>query len=96
VKSVQARRFRAKATPIPSPKPGVMNSSLVAILDGDIEIGSYERNYPSFAETTFEPFELRGEWYALYSPNYTSTRLMKLPECRDIGGEEPHSHGFAR
>jgi hypothetical protein len=71
-----------------------MDSSLVTIFDGDIEIGSYKRTYPSFSETTFEPFELGGEWYALYSPDYMLTRIMKLPECRDIGGEDHHSNGF--
>jgi hypothetical protein len=94
MKSIQARRFQARATPIPSATPGTMDSSLVTIFDGDVEIGNYQRNYPSFAETTFEPFEQGGEWYALYSPDYTLTRIMKLPECRDIGSEDHHSNGF--
>ena len=77
-----------------SPTPGTWACSSVTILDGDIEVGSYKRNYPSFAEETFEPFELDGIWYALYSRDYTSTRVMKLPECRDVGGEEPDPQGF--
>jgi hypothetical protein len=28
----------------------------VSIVDGAAELGSYERNYPSFGEETFEPF----------------------------------------
>jgi hypothetical protein len=85
VKSTQARRFRAKAVREPSPEPGAWASSLVTILDGTTEVGGYRRNYPRFAEETFEPFELGDSWYALYSRDYTSTRVMKLPECRDVG-----------
>jgi hypothetical protein len=94
VKSTQARRFRAKAVQEPSPEPGTWASSLVTILDGTAEVGSYRRNYPGFAEETFEPFELGGTWYALYSRDYTSTRVMKLPDCRDVGGEDHSPRGF--
>jgi hypothetical protein len=94
VKSTRARRFHAKAAPEPSLVQGARASSLVTILDGATEIGSYRRNYPAFAEETFEPFELGGTWYALYSRDYTSTRVMKLPECKDVGGEEPNPLGF--
>jgi len=66
----------------------------MTIFDNGVEIGQYMRNYPRFGPKTFEPFELNGKWFALYSPNYTATRVMSLPDCRDIGGEEPHSHGF--
>jgi hypothetical protein len=66
----------------------------VRIFSGDSELGGYKRNYPSFGEQTFEPFELGGVWYALYSRDYTSTRVMKLPGCEDLGGEEPGSGGF--
>jgi hypothetical protein len=91
----EARRFHAKATAETSAKAGTWNYCLVTIFDGDAEIGSYRRNYPSFAEETFEPFELDGSWYALYSRDYTSTRVMKLPECLDLGGEAPNAAGFA-
>jgi hypothetical protein len=30
----------------------------------------------------------------LYSREYTATRIMALPSCQDIGGEEPDSWGF--
>jgi len=66
-KSTEARRFHAKVSPLPSSRPGVSASSLIKILDGETEVGSYERNYPNFGEQTFEPFELNGAWYALYS-----------------------------
>ena len=26
--------------------------------------------------------------------DYTCTRLLRLPDCVDVGGEEPHPHGF--
>jgi hypothetical protein len=89
-----ARRFHAKATPLPSPKPNGWAYSRIAIFDGDAEIGSYTRNYPAFGEPTFEPFELGGTWYALYAPDYTSTRIMRLPDCQHLGGEEAAAHGF--
>ncbi|HVE55322.1 MAG TPA: hypothetical protein VNB22_00735 [Pyrinomonadaceae bacterium] len=56
-------------------------------------IGEYERNYLSFFDTFFH-FQKNGKDFALYSPDYTVTRIMELPSCRDIGGEEAHSYGF--
>ncbi|MET2825488.1 hypothetical protein [Mesorhizobium shangrilense] len=73
---------------------GFWGQATVNIFEGDTQIGAYARNYPSFGEETFEPFELDGAWYALYSSDYTATRVMSLPDCRDIGGEEPASDGF--
>jgi hypothetical protein len=89
----EARRFSVTSEFKPS-RPGTWGSSLVRIFDGSTQIGEYERNFPRYAEETFEPFEIDGAWYALYSPQYTATRVMSLPDCRDIGGEEPVSHGF--
>jgi hypothetical protein len=57
------------------------------------QIGEYTYNYSS-PHRTFHPFELRGKWYALYSKDYTATRLMSLPDCKDIGGEEGDGCGF--
>lgn len=65
----------------------------VMILRDGEEIGRYERNYPSLFRT-FYPFLLRGQELALYSRNYSCTRLMKLPECEDLGGEDPARGGF--
>lgn len=59
----------------------------------DEQIGEYTRNYRNIYETFFA-FESEGRSYALYSPDYTATRVMELPSCRDIGGEESHSGGF--
>lgn len=62
--------------------------------DGPAEIGRYARSYHSFGSSTFEPFRIGDTWYALYSGDYTCTRIMKLPECEDIGGETPDVYGF--
>jgi len=59
----------------------------------DVRIGEYVRNYPTLYNT-FVPFKKGDSWYALYSRDYTATRIMELPSCRDIGGEEPHTRGF--
>lgn len=65
---------------------------IVRSSDG-VVLGSYVRGYPSLFKT-FHPFELAGKSLALYSPANTATRIMELPSCRDLGGEEPHSTGF--
>lgn len=76
-------------------KPGCWNYNKVDIIERDSKniIGSYTRNYSSMYRT-FHPFKLRDKWFALYSPNYTATRIMSLPDCKDIGGEESKSNGF--
>src|SRR5271157_1922289 len=69
------------------------------VSDTDAMVGEYRRNYSSMVRT-FHPFQLRGntrstpKWYALYSKDYTSTRIMELPSCTDIGGEERNEWGF--
>ena len=66
----------------------------VRIFCGDKEIGSYERDYSSLYNT-FHPFiGPDGRHFALYSPQYTTTRIMELPSCRDLGGESPGTFGF--
>lgn len=57
------------------------------------EVGKYERNYGSLYHT-FLPFTLGDKEYALYSPKYTATRLLELPSCQDLGGEEDGAFGF--
>lgn len=69
------------------------NTLRVGVFEDERQIGEYERNYHTLYNTFF-PFEQEGEWYALYSRKYTATRLMKLPSCEDIGGEEPSGAGF--
>ncbi len=59
-------------------------------------VGEYERNYPSLFRT-FWHFRLKGKHLALYSRDYTCTRIMEIVPgngIRDIGGEEPRSSGF--
>ena len=75
-------------------KKGCWKVSKVGIFQDDKQIGEYVRNYESYIEATFCPFLQDGKWYALYSPNYTVTRLMSLPDCKDLGGEEHNTWGF--
>ena len=51
------------------------------------EIGSFQRNYHCLFGTFF-PFAKDGKEYALYSREYMYTRVMELPSCRDLGGED--------
>jgi hypothetical protein len=64
------------------------------IQDGvEQQIGSYVRNYPTLFKT-FYAFKKNGRDYALYSPDYTGTRVLELPSCTDLGGEERNPGGF--
>ena len=74
--------------------PGTWESTIVEIYLDKEKIGEYIRNYPSFSEGTFFPFQQNGKDYALYSRDYTSTRVMELPSCKDICGEQPNAFGF--
>jgi len=73
--------------------PGVIPSCKVGVFCDDTQIGEYVRNY-YYSPGTFFPFSKDGKWYALYSRDYTATRVMSLPDCKDLGGEEPSSAGF--
>lgn len=77
----------------PSPDTAAERYWEPKISDTDRQVGEYRRNYSSLYRT-FHPFQLRGKWYALYSSDYTATRIMALPSCKDIGGEEGDSWGF--
>lgn len=57
------------------------------------QVGRYVRNYTTLFKT-FLQFRRGGQDFALYSPDYTCTRLVQLPGCIDIGGEEPSGMGF--
>ncbi len=76
--------------------PGTWTRILVGVFelqDGqETQVGEYIRNYGLMS--TFFHFQMNGKDYALYSPHYTCTRIMELPSCQDIGGEEPASNGF--
>jgi len=76
--------------------PGVWDSTKVSIYREDLLIGEYIRNYSSGGHKTFYPFLIDKQWYALYSANYTATRVMKLndTDIEDWCGEEKSAHGF--
>ena len=78
-------------------RPGAWHGLRVGVFrhDGsaEVQVGEYERNYPSLLRT-FAPFRAGDRELALYSPDYTCTRLLELPSCRDLGGEEPADGGF--
>ena len=72
---------------------GYWNYLKVGVFQDDIKIGVYIRNYSSLYNT-FAPFQQDGKDYAIYSPSYTCTRVMELPSCKAVGGEEPKPNGF--
>lgn len=51
------------------------------------QIGGFTRNLGSDDPGPFYAFSQNGKDYALYSPDYTVTRVMSLPDCTDIAGE---------
>ena len=65
-------------------------------VDGsEVQIGSYQRNYTFLR--TFWWFRRGNRHFALYSSEYTATRLMEIfpgQGFKDLGGEEPASGGF--
>lgn len=78
-------------------RPGAWKGQRVGVFQEESgvekKVGEYERNYPSLFNTFFH-FKKDGNDYALYSPDYTVTRIMELPSCKDIGGEDPSPGGF--
>lgn len=79
-------------------EPGYWNTLVVSVMaemsDGTTsKIGEYPRNYHCMYDT-FCPFRQGDEWFALYSTDYTATRVMALPSCEDLGGEERDGAGF--
>jgi hypothetical protein len=88
------KRFTARVLEKVEHSPGTWDSLRIGVFDGEKQIGEYVRNYHAFGETTFYAFEQYGKWFALYSKDYTCTRLMSLPDCQDIGGEQSDAWGF--
>jgi len=82
--------------------PGCWNSIEVGVFEQDskdqvpFQIGKYVRNY----STNFNNFSYcrKGDrYFALYSPDYTSTRVLEITPglgIKDIGGEERDGCGF--
>jgi hypothetical protein len=89
--------YTAKVLEIIKHSPNTWETLKVGVYrsEGEAEkqVGEYHRNYSALFNTFFH-CTYGGKDYALYSPDYTVTRIMELPSCRDIGGEEPHSAGF--
>src|SRR5262249_31177463 len=75
-------------------KPGCWESLRVGVFEDDNQIGEYTRNYPALYDTFF-PFEVDGRWLALYSREYMYTRVMSLPDCKDLGGENRENTPYA-
>lgn len=69
------------------------HSQTIGVFADDKQIGEYQRNYSTLMNT-FHAFKSRGKDLALYSKRYDLTRIMSLPDCIDIGGEESTPHGF--
>jgi len=84
--------YSVKLETIPT-KPGCWEMLKVSIFHNDTQIGEYTRNYHALYRT-FHPFVQNGQHYALYSKDYTATRVMRLPSCEDIAGEERNTWGF--
>lgn len=76
--------------------PGYWNSCNVEVLFNGEPIGSYLRRLSAYVAETFHPFLYKGEWFALYSADYTATRVARLSggKFEDWCGEEGHSCGF--
>lgn len=56
-------------------------------------LGAYERNHPQLGNT-WHPFTRQGVDYALYAPDYRGTRILRLPDCVDLGGLAPADDSF--
>lgn len=95
VKRYHGTPFSVECSPIVN-KPGIWGSTKVIVFRDTLPIGEYIRNYPTHSESTFYPFNIDGQWFALYSTHYTATRIMKIHENRieDWCGEDPASNGF--
>ena len=90
------------AETIENKNPGGWGNLVIGVYQQDEKdgekklLGTYERNY----STNFNNFSYcrKGDrFFALYSPNYTSTRVMEIfpgNGFKDIGGEEKAGGGF--
>lgn len=76
-------------------KPGYWSNNEVKVFRDGKSIGKYTRNYHAYNLETFYPFQLDGVWYALYSRDYTATRVAKLDDkFEDWCGDERNEYGF--
>lgn len=87
--------YSIRILPIPGEEGRWGTGRVEVVENGERIIGGYTRMYPSYTSETFYPFEIDGQWYALYSADYTATRVAKLGETfEDWCGEEGSSNGF--
>lgn len=76
-------------------KPGYCSSNEIKVFRDGKSVGGYTRNYDGYCLETFYPFQLDGIWYALYSKDYTATRVAKLDsKFEDWCGNEGNTYGF--
>jgi hypothetical protein len=77
--------------------PNVLNSIRVGVFELrngiETQVGSYVRNFPDL-HRTFYHFRKKGKDYALLSPAYTAIRVLELPSCKDLGGEDGKDSNF--
>lgn len=75
---------------------GYWQSTKISVFNNGIFIGEYIRNFDRYDKETFYPFCIDTQWYALYSANYTCTRVLRLnaDSIEDWCGEEKSSIGF--
>lgn len=85
--------FHARETGTIDNGKGYWGYLQIGVFQGDEPIGEYQRNYHTFFDT-FYPFRRGDEWFALYSPHYTATSVLRLPDCQNVGGEVPVAQGF--
>jgi len=95
--------FKAEVIADIDNRPGEWCSQRIGVFqvdNKDIEnpkiLGTYIRNY-SYLMDTFAYAKINGRYFALYSPDYTSTRVLEIkPDIgiEDIGGEDHHPYGF--
>lgn len=88
--------FTLKSVKYPGDQPGHWPTSALLIYRDGMLLGGYRRLYSSFGKETFMPFCWQDQWYALYSANYTCTRVLRLnaESIEDWCGEEPAGGGF--
>lgn len=79
-------------------RKGCWNSTKVEIFqhhdDEKKKIGEYIRNYGSRGEKTFCPFRQDDKEFALISDHYTRTKVISLPDCKDVAEEPIDGFGF--
>jgi len=54
------------------------------------EVFRYTRKYPTMVETTFHPFKIGPDWYALYSDNYRTLKRVNLQTGEILASNDNH------